>query len=56
MKPNESIIERKLIHLSKKLNQWKKRLDQATNLKEISEAVRMIDLYENAMIQLEAKL
>lgn len=48
-------IERKLIHLSKKLDEWRSKLDRAITTSAISEAVQMVRLYESAIIGLEAK-
>jgi len=46
-------LERKFRHLDKKLNEWRAKLDRAATTPEINEAVRMVRLYESAIISLE---
>lgn len=46
-------LERKFRHLDAKLKEWRTKLDRATTTPQINEAVRMVRLYESAIISFE---
>lgn len=53
MQVTHTALSYKFTRLERKLRQWKERLDRATAPRQINEAVRMVRLYESAIISLE---